>query len=226
MNNYALAGKSFNATKFADALSLLKPLAASHPKDTYLARLAAEAAVNTGDIQYAAAEIDPVVDQNPKNWEAVALQTRIYAESGNTAQRDAGMSHMADLYKSGVIPAATQQYLLERIHLDGKEMMIWHSLVPWGPYLVHDFARVFDSQGNLLMRITLESSDFDQPIFAQQHPKEAAAGMRVFSYDAYTPKMHFTYGFVNGQPAYSDVHARFVDIASGKASPMSSTTTQ
>lgn len=43
--------------------------------------------------------------------------------------------------------------------------------------------QLMNAQGQILLRITLESSDSDQGLFAQQHPKEAAAGLRLFSMD-------------------------------------------
>lgn len=107
-------------------------------------------------------------------------------------------------------------------------MRIWHSLQPWGRFNVYDYARVFDSSGKLLARLTLESSEIDQSLFAQQHPDEAAKGLRIFSIDGYSEgpvnangmhtATHATYDMIVGQPNYDTIRTAFLDIAAGKFS--------
>ena len=103
-----------------------------------------------------------------------------------------------------------------------------------GVYKIYDLGRVVDASGKIFLRITIESSDGDQPLFAQEHPKEAERGMRAFTLDAYREsglnsngqrtQTHFTYQFYVGQPSYEDVRKAFLDIANGKAKPVSSRT--
>ncbi len=228
------AGQAFAAGKYADALVAYKALHAAHPGNAQIAKFAAEAAINVGEAQYALGILQPMAAANPDDWQATGLLARIYAQTGDEKNRDAEMAHMAELYQKGLIPARLQQYLLERVVASGKTIMIWHSLVPWGNYKVYDYARVFDGNGQLLMRITLESADMDQALFAKLHPEDAAAGKRQFSLDGYkdlgaTPdgghrEMHLTYGFLVGEPAYDEVRADFVKIATGTWTPMSSNT--
>jgi hypothetical protein len=81
--------------------------------------------------------------------------------------------------------------------------------------------------------VTLESNDFDQPLWAKQHPKEAAAGMRMFSMDGYSEPIpgpngtatqtHTTYGFFDGRPSYDTVRDKMIAVANGKGSAISST---
>lgn len=223
---YDLAAREFAADNFADALPLYKSLLAAHPADPTLSKFAAESAINTGDESYAIALLEPMAQRDANDWQAVALLARAFAESGDKARRDAEMQRMAVLYQSGAIPIRVQQYLIEKAQVDGKVVRIWHSLQPWGRFHVYDYARVSDSSGNLIFRITLESSDIDQPLFAQQHPAEAAKGIRLFSIDGYSEgpvhangmhtATHATYDMVMGQPDYDTVRTAFLGIAAGQ----------
>jgi hypothetical protein len=93
---------------------------------------------------------------------------------------------------------------------------------------------VADAKGVTFLQISLESSDGDQVFFAKQHAKEAAAGLREFTLDAYRKtglnqagqrtQTHFTYKYFLGQPPYDTVREEFINVASGKTSPLSSRT--
>jgi hypothetical protein len=221
-----LAGRDFAAEKFADALALYKPLIAAHPGEALLAKFAAEAAINVGEREYALGLLTPIESANPDDWQANGLLARIYAESGDKARRDAQMARMTDLHNRGLIPARLQQYLIESIPVNDKTLRIWHSLQPWGNQKVYDYARVFNSSGELVSRIELESMDLDQTSFAKTHPSEAAAGVRVFSFDQFSPVVnnangtksyvHGTDDMFVGQPSYDAVRKAFVEIALGK----------
>lgn len=61
----------------------------------------------------------------------------------------------------------------------------------------------------MISALTLESDPGDQPLFAQQHPKQAR-GIRLFSLDGYASRpgprgqriaMHSTYRFFAGEPS-------------------------
>ena len=128
-----------------------------------------------------------------------------------------------------------QQVLLERIPESKGTIRIWYSLEPWGRYKTYLFARIYDDAGQQVERVTLESSDFDQPLFAKEHPDLAARGDRRFSLDGYgedqhlpngtVTQTHSTFGFFDGQPPYDTVRARIVQIAQQQAAaPISQTT--
>ena len=228
------AGQAFSAGRYADALAIYKPLHTAHPGDARIAKFAAESAIDTGDAAYAKGILEPMETANPDDWQATALLARLYAETGDAKDRDAQMAHMDELYRKGLIPARLQQYLIEKVTAQGKAIWIWHSLAPWGDFRVYDYARVVDPNGQTLMRITLESSDFDQPQFQHDHPQQAAEGKRLFSLDGYkdqgaTPdgghrEMHITFGFLIGEPTYDEVRTDFIRIATGTWKPVSSNT--
>ena len=226
------AGSAFNRRQFADALALYKLLLKNLPGDSVLSKFAAESALNTGDTSFALDTIKPLAQANPDDWQAVALLTRACAETGDKSCRDSGMARMLDLHKRGLTLPSMQQYLLERVKIDNGSLLIFTSLAPWGRYQVYDYAQIFNESGRLLLRATIESSDFDQPLFAKQHPAEAAAGLRDFSMDGYkstgpngsgqSTETHYTFRFFIGQPGYDTVRDAFIRVATGQIKPVSS----
>jgi len=226
------AGRAYHGGQNAEALALYKQLLKDFPGDAYLSKVASEPALNLGENAFAVDALKPVAHANPDDWQAAALLTRAYAQSGDKAARDAAIAHMLDLHKRGLTPPRLNQYLVERVAAGDGSVMIFTSLEPYSQYKVHNFGRVLDANGKLVLMITIESSDFDQPPFAQTHPKEAAAGVREFSLDAYRDtgigsngkptQTHYTFKFFVGQPDYETVRQSFLEIATGKIKPISS----
>jgi Tetratricopeptide repeat len=226
------AGKRFGGKQYADALAIYKRLLADLPGDAVLSKFASEAALNSGDTAFALSTLKPIAQADPEDWQAAALLTRAFAESGDTAARDAGIAHMVDLRSKGVIPPGMQQYTLEQVTVGENTLLVRMSLVPWGYYKVYALGQVFNPQGKIFLRATLESNDADQALFAKEHPEEASKGLRGFSLDGYLDtgtnsngqrtQTHYTYKFFVGQPSYDVVRAEFVKIAGGKATALSS----
>lgn len=221
------AAKSFNAGQFAMALPVFKTLVLAHPGNLLLAKYASEAALDTADTAFASATLKPIEAAHPDDFQAAILLTRLYAETGDKANRDREMAKLADLSKRNLLPRNMTQYIVEKDHLpNGRLVILFNSITPWGMYKVVNYARVFDPQGTLLFRITLETSDIDQVGFAKEHPQEAAFGDRRYSIDTYTTapaqangqrtETQALLGFLDKKPTYDEVRARFLDIAQGK----------
>ena len=228
------AGKAFEAHRFAEAFTAFQSLLHDLPGDPLLSKFAGEAAINLGNAKFAVEALTSIAQANPADWQAVSLLTRAYAETGDKIHRDEGMTNMLALRQRGVTPPNLQVYELEQVKAGNRLVTIRTSLVPWSNYKVYDFAQVADEKGTIFMRISLESGDADQPGFAKEHPAEAAAGQRLFSIDAYREtglnsagqrtQTHYTFGFFTGQPSYDVVRDKFLEIATGKAAPISSRT--
>jgi hypothetical protein len=226
------AQQAFKERRYADALTDFRALLAELPGDALLSKFACESALNVGDRGYAVTVVRPVADADPSDWQAAALLTRACAESSDTACRDRGMARMTELHRQGVTPQGMRDYAVEHIEVGENVLEIRASLEPWGYYRVYDLGRVSDAQGNIFLRITLESGDADQGLFAQQHPKEAAEGLRGFSLDAYREtgvngngqrtQTHYTYKFFVGEPPYETVREEFIKVANGTSTPLSS----
>lgn len=218
--------------QYAEALPILKSLLKDMPGDPLLSKFAADSAVNVGDDVFARDALKPVVMANVEDWQAVVLLVRACAQAGDITCRNAAMVHLAMLHSHGITPAKMQEYVVERVKTATGSVLIYASLEPFSQYRIYNLGEISDSNGARLLTTTVESSDFDQPLFAKQHPKEAADGLRSFSLDGYRntgmdssghpTQTHYTYGFLIGQPSYDTVRNAFLDIASGKTKPISS----
>jgi hypothetical protein len=226
------AGKAYREHRFADSFAIHRLLLKDFPGDPILLKFAGETAIQSGDSAFAVNMLKPLAQADPDDWQAAALLTRACAETGDKSGRDAGMAHMLDLHSRGITPPQMQQYAVESVKLGENTLLINTSLVPWGYYKVYALGKVSDSAGTVFLSISVESSDFDQPEFAKEHPDEAAKGMRLFSLDAYREtglnsngqrtQTHYTYKFFEGQPSYETIRVEFISIASGKSTPISS----
>ena len=226
------ADKAYSAHQFSEALARLKTLETELPDDPLVRKLAASAALQAGDTAVALEQLRPIAQASADDWQAAALLTQAYAESGDKVNRDAGMAHMQDLHKRGLTPPTLKQYTVERVSLGNNTLVIQSSLEPWGPYNVYDFGQVSDKEHTTFLRIIVESADADQPVFANEHPKEASQGLRQFSLDAYREtglnssgqrtQTHYTFQFFAGLPSYETVRDAFISVATGKASAISS----
>ena len=226
------AVQAFSVRRYSDALAKFKALLDELPSEVILSKFACESALNSGDRAFAVSVLKPIATTDSIDWQAVALLTRACAESGDTACRDRGMARMLDLHRQGITPNGMKNYTLEHVTVGDKMLEIKTSIEPWGYYRVYELGKVSNAQGDVFLQITLESADAEQPLFAKEHPKEAADGQRGFSLDAYLDtgrnssgqltQTHYTYSFFVGQPAYDKVREEFIKIASGKATALSS----
>ena len=231
---FADAGTAFNQHHFPEALALFQQLLAALPGDALLSKFAAEAALNTANTTLALTTLKPLVASDPDDWQAVALLVRACAEASDLSCRDAQMEHMQQLHRRRITPPNLLQYTVENLKVGDNLLTIATSLVPWGYYQIYDLGKLSDPSGNTFLRISIESNDADQGLFAKQHPQEAAQGTRGFSLDAYRDtglnpagqrtQTHYTFKFFVGQPTYATVRQEFLDIANGKTKPISSRT--
>jgi hypothetical protein len=229
------AKQDFGQHHLKDALTKMRTLHEQVPANNFITSATAETALTAGDPQYALSLLKPVVAASPTDWRAHTFLARAYAETQQKDARDAEIQTIMSLHKSTTDPQflKLQQFLLESVPTSSGHVEIYDSVTPWSPYNIYAMARVFNPEGQQLFRITLESSDFDQPNWAKQHPDLAAKGIRVFSLDGYSDQVaangqktqtHSTYAFLDGQPSYDDLRQRFLTIAAGKNGPMSTTT--
>jgi len=230
---FATAQKSFAAGQYAEALPVLKTLHEKHPRNAFVAKYAAEAAINTGDYAYAEANLAPLAASG-EDWQALLLLSHCYAQEGKDVERDAALDRLTKMRATTKDPqfGRMSQFVVETVPTSKGSLQIVWSLVPVSGYNVYEMGRVLDPQGRRVFLISLESSDFEQPGWAKKHPDLAAAGQRFFSLDGYrddpqpngpTTQTHFTFAFYeDGRPDYKTVKAAMVEIAEGKGRAMSS----
>ena len=80
------------------------------------------------------------------------------------------MAHMMELRQKGLTPVGLRDYVVERVKVGDKMVILRSSLTPWGGYHVYALGQVAGADGQISFRVALESGDFDQPAFAQEHP--------------------------------------------------------
>jgi len=226
------AKTAYRKHQYADSLAIFKELLKQFPGDSILLKFASESALNNGDNEFALSALKPITTADPDDWQAAAMLTRAYAQSGDKAGRDAGMAHMIDLHSRGVTPQSLDEYVVETVKAGANTLTINSSLVPWGYYKVYAYGKATDAEGKLFLSISLESNDFDQPGFAKEHPDEAAKGARQFSLDAYREtglnsdgkrtQTHYTFKFFVGQPSYETIREEFLKVVNGEIKPSSS----
>jgi tetratricopeptide (TPR) repeat protein len=231
---WTAAAKLFDTGDFTSALHALRALQAELPADAFLAKYTAEAAIDTGDYPYALQLISPILEVNPDDWQAHTLRARLAAQTADAPERDRQIAQLALLRSKGIVPQKLRQYPIERVKVGDQSLLIFQSLFPWGNFKVQNYAQLFDSTGKMIFRMTLESDDIDQVTFAKEHPEQAAAGERVYSYDGYrdngtTPQgqhseTHMAFSLGEKKQTYDQVRARFIQIAEGQSKPASSTT--
>ena len=124
--------------------------------------------------------------------------------------------------------------MLEKDRLpNGDSVIFFYFFQPWSQFNIDCMARLYDTQGKQIERVTLESNDSDQASFQQQHPQEAAKGVRFFSVDGYSDhpgppgsagtQSHASYEFFNGRPTLDTFHDLVLAIATGAKKPIART---
>ncbi len=235
---FAVAGKAFGAGDYPAALVDFKKLIAEEPENAVYKKFASEAALNVGDAGFVLQTLPPVEAADSKDWQARLLLARAYAqtadEPGHKEARDGEIAAVRKLHGEDANSALgkLRDFKLETVREGSTTVEFYPAFAPWGPYHVHLIARTYDAAKQPGLRITLESGDGDQGLFAKQHPAESAAGLRSFSLDGYGPdqtgpngehiQTHYTFAFFVGEPSYDAVRERVLAVVSGKLKALSS----
>lgn len=226
------AKKDFSEHHPELALEAMKQLHTAVPENPTITDGTAETAITLGEDAYAIALLKPWIATHPDDSFALEWLARAYAESGDTADRDATISAVLKLHETTTNEQfkRADRFLVERIKLPGGALEIYYAIVPFSRYHIQMLGRQVDAGNALVRQITLENNDFDQVSFAKEHPEMAAKGMRRFSMDTYSASRTGPDGtatqtqaliaFIDGQPTYDETRARMVKVAIGDAAPM------
>lgn len=229
------AKQDFDAENWSEAFREFSELHSQNPTDVKISEYLAESALNTGSTELAISVMEPIRKASPERWQASAILARAYDESNRDSERDAEIANLKQMHDTKFAPkiAQLQMFLLERRVLRNGSVRIWYGLEPWGKFNTYLFARIYDAQGVEIYHIALDSSDMDQALWAKNHPKEAAAGDRVFFLDGYSRKEKEADGTststqallatFDGKPAYDSVRDQILAIASSRTTPLETT---
>lgn len=215
---------SIEARNFDDALTGAKAILAANPGSPKANKLVGVVYLDQQKSSDALQYFEKALQLSPNDPTVHGLLLQAYAESGDKTHRDQERAILRGYHSDGKHPEMAQipAYLIETIPVGTKIIQATEFYEPSGEFHFYYRFNIFDTNGHIQSFIALESDDADQPMFAQQHPKEAAAGERRFSLDGYSKNAdgHVTqalYTFFNGQPSYDDVRALVIKLVrSGK----------
>jgi len=174
-----------------------------------------------------------VIAAHPTNVGAHKNLIEIYAGEGRWADFDRERSIIQRFRERTHQATNTVDTLvIEVLYVGGERYIVRDYYPPSGKsHALYNFTH-FDKANKLDSWISCESDDIDQIDFAKKHPAEAAAGVRSFSLDSYTPvtktssgqltQTHGTIKFYpDGEPTYETVRGDVIALLGHRIGPMS-----
>jgi TonB family protein len=146
----------------------------------------------------------------PDDWRPSEPLVYAYARTDQKTERDANRQQLRDLRRSGKYPElnSLQCYPLDTFQAGGHTIDVTEFFELTGRFGYKYYFDVLNAEGKIDYRIALESDVGDQPLFAKEHPTEAAAGARRFSLDTYGPgNTQGLIRFFDAEPNYEAVKA-------------------
>jgi tetratricopeptide (TPR) repeat protein len=214
---------AFRQGDYAIALSTFRQVVAVDPNNIVAYNLAANCSMKLKDYSSAIDSFRHALQVQPDEWHNVSGLIRAYTLAGMSPEGDELRRHIEALAHEGKLPA-TFNYVFETFEAGDKQVEVAEFLQIQGFYGERYRFKVFNSGGKQIFCVTLESNAGEQAMWAEKHPKEAAAGSRGFSLDGYASDSHSTYDFYDGEPAYEQVREEVKQILAGKKHAITKTT--
>jgi hypothetical protein len=196
-------------------LPVLKPGTA---RTDAITEVTAQAALETGDTNYALTLIKPLAELPATDWVAAELLARLYAESGNKELRDRQIIHLLDLHSHTSDKDFAEQltFTIQTVKLQSGHAIFVYPFKPLKPYNVYLSAEIWTNENKMDYRIELESMDVDQAFFKAKKP-----GERRFSIDTFRkneknpdwPESQALHGFVDGVFDYDMMREQMLKVA-------------
>lgn len=214
------------AGNFAAALTGAKGIVAANPQSPKAQKLMGVVLLDQQKPAAALPYFQKALQLAPNDPTVNELLLQAYAQTGDKTGRDQQIAILRGYHNDGKHPefARIPSFLIETIPVGGKIVQANEYFTPYGQYHFYYRFNVFDAKQHLESFLALESDDADQVLFAQKHPKEAAAGKRRFSLDGYAlaPDGHVIqalYTFYDGEPSYDTVRDLVVKLVKEGKSP-------
>jgi hypothetical protein len=219
---------NLESRNFAAALTGAKAILADNPDSPKANKLVGVVLLDQHKATAALPYFNIALRLSPGDPTINALLLQAYAESGDRVHRDQQLAILRNYHDDGKHPIFAQipSFLIETIPVGDKTVQAAEFYQPSGQFHFYYRFNVFDATGHMQSFFALESDDADQPLFAKQHPKQAAAGQRRFSLDGYSRTANgkvaqALYMFFNGQPSYDDVRNLVVKLVQEGKEPVS-----
>jgi hypothetical protein len=208
----------------ANGKILLPALKPGTVQTNAIMKITAQAALETGDTNYAFTLIKPLAELPPTDWVAAELLARLYAESEIKELRDRQITHLLDLHSHTSDQQFAEQltFTIQRIKLHSGYAILLYPFKPLKPYNTYLIAEIWTGEGKMDYRIEIGSESEDQIFFKAKHP-----GERRFSIDSYRknnehpngPESQALHGFVDGVFDYDYMRDCLVNTANGDPPP-------
>ncbi len=222
---------AINAKKFDEALTEAKAILAAHPDSPQANKLVGVVLLDDQKATDSLPYFQKALQLDANDASVHGLLVQAYAQEGDRKNRDEQRAILRGFHSDGKHPDFTRSmaFMIETIPFEGKIVQAVEFYEPAGKFHLYYRFNVYNTDGKLVKFYALESDDADQPAFAKEHPKEAAAGERRVSIDIYARNAagNPTQGviaFIDGQPAYDDLRSRIIKIVDSSMLPAAATT--
>jgi tetratricopeptide (TPR) repeat protein len=202
---------------YAGALTLIRPILKTYPKDVRVLFLAGNAARISGDLPDALTLYQQSIDNNPSHAGALHLGlVQTYADMGRWEDfnRERALIRQMSLNGDQSLPI-DRGYPIEdhhagSLHIEVIEFPAFDSLTRYRFLFVSNYQKAT----RFTPSVDVEANPIDKASFTKEYPQKPA-NIRFFSLVSY-PDNH-TRGFLkfysDGEPPYEDVHADVMAIA-------------
>ena len=179
--------EAFQAGKYAAALAAARQAIAASPENVFAHNIAGNSSLQLKDYAGADAEFKRALELQPDEYHNLIGLMEADTLGGFASERDKEREHLLELSREGKLPKGVA-YDFDTFDVGDKKVVVSECPKLCGPYKFRYSFDVFDAQGTQVLRVALESADFDQPLWAKEHPAQAAAGGRMYSLDSYSNK--------------------------------------
>jgi len=207
---------------YADALRIFSQVIAMDPSDVVANNISGNSSLRLKDYPSAIGFFKRALELRPDEYHNLSGLIHTYTLAGMAPERDELRKHIEKLASDGKLPD-TFNYVFETFEAGDKKVEVAEFPKIQGFYGERYRFMVFNSDGQEVLCLTLESGALEQPGWAKQHPTEAAAGERQFSLDGYSRESHSTYGLYDGEPPYEKVREEAKQVLAGKKVAISKT---
>lgn len=214
---------AFRQRDCVGALRIFRQVIAADPSDIVAYNMAANCSLRLKDYPSAIDSFKHALQLHSDEYHNLSGLIRAFTLAGMAPERDEVRKHISELEHAGKLPD-NFNYVFETFDAGDKKIEVAEFPKIQGYYGERYRFKVFNSAGKEIFCVTLESDALEQPVWAKEHPKEAAAGGRKFSLDGYASDSHSTYGFYDGEPPYEQVREEAKQILAGKKQAITKTT--
>jgi tetratricopeptide (TPR) repeat protein len=190
----------------------------------------AKCEINLKNFDAAIADFQHIIAVAPKDWSSHSGLALAYAQKGDWAAFDKERAVIKDARDKNM-PGVDKDHgdVVDSFTVNGEPYEVRYFYKLFGRYNVRYAFLHFGKDGNADHWIEIESLDVDQGMFAEKHPKEAAAGVRVYSMDSMkmSPSGFPDQGlikFYEGEPTYETLRADAINAIQKQAKPSASST--